>query len=61
MKREGLDGGLLYRKLKDRGILIRHFSDPRIAQYNRVTVGTPEEMEAFVAGVKAVMAEEGLL
>ena len=61
VKREGLDGGLLYRKLKDRGILIRHFSDPRIAQYNRVTVGTPEEMEAFVAGVKAVMAEEGLL
>lgn len=60
VKKEGLDGGLLYQKLKDRGVLIRHFSDPRIAQYNRVTVGTDEEMEAFLEAVKAVMAEEGL-
>ncbi|MGN0970169.1 MAG: aminotransferase class I/II-fold pyridoxal phosphate-dependent enzyme, partial [Evtepia sp.] len=61
VKREGLDGGLLYQKLKDRGVLIRHFSDPRIAQYNRVTVGTDEEMEAFLTQVKAIMKEEGLL
>ena len=60
VKKEGLDGGLLYQKLKDRGILIRHFSDPRIAQYNRVTVGTDREMEAFLEGVKEIMAEEGL-
>ena len=61
VKREGLDSGLLYQKLKDRGVLIRHFSDPRIAQYNRVTVGTDEEMEAFLTQVKAIMKEEGLL
>lgn len=61
VKREGLDGGLLYQKLKDRGVLIRHFSDPCIAQYNRVTVGTDEEMEAFLTQVKAIMKEEGLL
>lgn len=60
VKKEGLDGALLYQKLKDRGILIRHFSDPRIAQYNRVTVGTDQEMEAFLEGVKEIMAEEGL-
>ena len=60
IQREGLDGGLLYRKLKDRGVLIRHFSDPRIAQYNRVTIGTPEEMAAFLEGVKEIMKEEGL-
>ena len=61
VKKEGLDGGLLYRKLKDRGVLIRHFSDPRIAQYNRVTVGTDQEMAAFLEGVKEIMGEEGLL
>lgn len=61
VKREGLDGGLLYRKLKERGILIRHFSDPRIAQYNRVTVGTAEEMEAFLQAVEEIMKEEGFL
>ena len=60
IKREGLDGGLLYQKLKDRGVLIRHFSDPRIAQYNRVTIGTPEEMAAFLEGVQEIMKEEGL-
>lgn len=60
VKKDGLDGGLLYQKLKDRGILIRHFSDPRIAQYNRVTVGTQEEMDAFLAAVKDIITEEGL-
>jgi histidinol-phosphate aminotransferase len=59
-KREGLDGGDLYRKLKDRGILIRHFSDPRIAQYNRITIGTAEEMDTFVAAVADILKEEGL-
>lgn len=61
IRREDLDGELLYRKLKDRGILIRHFSDPRIAQYNRVTIGTPEEMAAFTDAVKGILQEEGLL
>ena len=30
-------------------------------QYNRVTIGTPEEMAAFLEGVKEIMKEEGLL
>ena len=29
-------------------------------QYNRVTIGTPEEMAAFLEGVKEIMKEEGL-
>jgi histidinol-phosphate aminotransferase len=61
VKRDGLDGEALYRKLKDRGILIRHFSDRRIADWNRVTVGAPAEMEAFVAEVTSILKEEGLL
>ena len=61
IKRDGLDGGDLYRKLKDRGILIRHFSDPRIADWNRVTIGAPGEMTAFLAQVNTILKEEGLL
>lgn len=61
IKREGMDGEGLYRKLKDRGILIRHFSDPAIADYNRVTIGTDAEMDAFLAAVKEILHEEGLL
>lgn len=56
----GLDGGTLYAKCKEKGVLIRHFSDPAIAQYNRVTIGVQEEMEAFLQVVKEIMKEEGL-
>lgn len=57
--KKGLDGEILYKKLKERGILIRHFSDPRIAQYNRVTIGTDEEMDCFLQLVAEILVEEG--
>ena len=31
--------------LRERGILVRHFSAPRLKNYLRVTVGTAEDME----------------
>ena len=52
-------GETLYRKCKEKGVLIRHFSDPAIAAYNRVTIGTPAEMEAFLAVVQTILKEEG--
>lgn len=55
-----LDGGKLYARCKEKGVLIRHFSDPAIAQYNRVTIGAEEEMEAFLQVVREIMKEEGL-
>lgn len=54
-----VDGEQLYLKLKERGILIRHFTTPRIAQFNRVTVGTDQQMEAFLNAVRDVLAETG--
>ena len=47
-----MDGGELYTKLKEKGILVRHFTNPRIDQYNRITIGTREQMERFVEVVK---------
>ncbi|AEF86043.1 histidinol-phosphate transaminase [Treponema primitia ZAS-2] len=35
--------------LRERGILVRHFNKPRIADYLRVSIGTDEEMDAFLA------------
>ena len=52
-----LDGAAFYQACKDRGILIRHFSDPAIAQYNRVTIGTEEEMAAFVQTAQEILKE----
>lgn len=55
-----IDGARLYQKCRERGILIRHFSDPDIAQYNRVTIGAEEEMETFLTVVRDILREEGL-
>lgn len=52
-----MDGGDLYEALKARGILVRHFTNSRISQYNRITIGTKAQMEAFIANVKEVLYE----
>lgn len=54
----GIDGFQLYSKLKQKGILIRHFSSPKINQFNRITIGTPEQMEAFINAVKEILNDE---
>lgn len=48
-------GAALYERLRERGILVRHFSKPGIEDYNRVTVGSPADMEAFVEAVKEIL------
>ena len=45
----------LYEELKSRGILIRHFNDERIKEYNRITIGSMEEMEIFIEKVKEII------
>ena len=50
-----MDGGQLYEALKKRGILVRHFTKPRIQNFNRVTIGTQEQMEIFVATIRAIL------
>ena len=51
------DGGTLYRKLKENGVLVRHFDAPRIANWLRVTIGTPEEMQALLAALDKILEE----
>lgn len=52
-----IDGETLYKKLKDRKILVRHFSTPKIKNYNRITVGTKEQMEALIKNVSEILEE----
>ena len=40
-----------------RGVLVRHFTLPRIAQYNRITIGTPAQMEILLAAVRDILSE----
>ena len=52
-----LSGQELYEKLKDRGILIRHFSKEKIKDYNRVTIGTDDEMDIFLKRIDEILKE----
>lgn len=54
-KTDKMDGGELYKTLKTKGILVRHFTNPRICQFNRVTIGMREQMQTFVNTVKEVL------
>lgn len=48
-------GEKLYLELKRRGILVRHFSAPRISEYLRITVGTPSDMDALCDALKDII------
>lgn len=56
-KSERIGGEELYLELKRRGILIRHFSRDGISEYNRITIGTKEQMEALIAAVTSILEE----
>ena len=50
-----MDGGQLYETLKSRGILVRHFKNLKISQYNRITIDTKEQMEILINTLKEVL------
>ena len=54
-KNDKIGGEQLYKKLKENGILVRHFTKERICEYNRITIGTPKEMETFINTVKGLI------
>ncbi|NLL55193.1 MAG: aminotransferase class I/II-fold pyridoxal phosphate-dependent enzyme, partial [Clostridiales bacterium] len=43
-----MEGAALYQALRERGVLVRHFDQPRIRDYNRITVGTREQMQILL-------------
>ncbi|QHI73124.1 histidinol-phosphate transaminase [Aminipila terrae] len=57
VKYEGIEGKFIYEQLKKSGILIRHFSTFRIKDYNRITIGTKEQMNVFLREVNKIVSE----
>lgn len=53
-----IDGGKLYIKLKENGILIRHFTKERIKDYNRITIGTMKQMKALIEKTELILDME---
>ena len=50
-------GKKLYLRLKDKGILVRHFDKERLTEYNRITVGSREQMDALLTAIKEILEE----
>ena len=56
-KHPDIDGKTLYLKLKEKGILVRHFDKQKIKDYNRITIGSIEQMEKFIDAVTQILKE----
>ena len=56
-KCDKIDGEKLYLELKNRGILVRHFNKDLICQYNRITIGTIEQMQKLIETIALILEE----
>ncbi|MBO7304503.1 MAG: histidinol-phosphate transaminase [Clostridia bacterium] len=53
-----VSGEDLYLGLKQRGILVRHFTKERIKDYNRITIGRREQMDALILAIEDILKEK---
>jgi len=51
----GKSGQEFYAALRERGILIRHFNKPRIAEFLRISIGTDSDMDAFLEACREIL------
>lgn len=56
-RHETIGGAELYTALREKGVLVRHFGAERIKDYNRITVGSMEEMQTLVTRIKEILEE----
>ena len=50
-----LGGKELYLRLREEGVLVRHFDADRISEYNRITVGSPDEVSALLSACEKIL------
>ena len=52
-----IGGKELYLRLKEKGILVRHFDKSRLTKYNRITIGSREQMDALLTAIQEILEE----
>ncbi len=53
----GHDGAELAAALRQRAIIVRHFRQPRIDQFLRITVGTDEQCDILMTALREILAD----
>ena len=48
-------GEALAKSLRERAVLVRHFAKPRISDFLRITIGTPEECDRLIAALEDIL------
>jgi len=47
----------IFKRLKEQGVLVRYFKQPRIDNFLRVSIGTDQEMEIFLQVTEAIVRQ----
>ena len=55
VRHPAISGAALQKELRKHRILVRHFDQERIRDYNRISIGTPEQMQKLIEAVKAIL------
>lgn len=51
------DGEFLYQKLKEKGILVRHFAADKISDYLRITIGDSKQIETLLTSLESILED----
>ena len=56
-KHKTIGGEEMYLKLKENGVLVRHFNKERISEYNRITIGDKDQVTALIECIDKIISE----
>ena len=55
VRHENISGEKIFEALKKCRIMIRHFNDPKISDYNRITIGSAEQMQVMLEVLQRIV------